>query len=84
MSLGDGVLKSRGFSNHYWWCWVGIGVLIMGNVIFNIGLIAAHAYLPRESCCCLVLESGCFLTFLGMPARGFCPQEMSRKCCVPK
>eukprot|EP00891_Asterochloris_glomerata_P009650 jgi/Astpho2/9650/Aster-03918 len=50
MSLGDGVLKSRGFSNHYWWCWVGIGVLIMGNVIFNIGLIAAHAYLPRPAC----------------------------------
>ena len=32
-------------ADHYWWCYVGIGVLIAGTVLFNIILIWAHQYL---------------------------------------
>lgn len=28
-TLGDAVLRFRGFSGHYWWTWVAIGFIIV-------------------------------------------------------
>ena len=35
-------------ADHYWWVWIGVGVLIISVVGFNFVLIWAHGFLGRE------------------------------------
>ena len=43
--------KLKSFTaDHYWWCWIAVGVLIIGTVIFNIILVWAHQRLGGETC----------------------------------
>lgn len=47
-SIGDVVLGQRGLPNQEWWIWLGVGVIAIAWVLFQIGNWANHAYLDRE------------------------------------
>ncbi|KAK9916362.1 hypothetical protein WJX75_001804 [Coccomyxa subellipsoidea] len=44
-SVGDVVLGQRGLPNQEWWIWLGVGVIAIAWVLFQIGNWANHAYL---------------------------------------
>lgn len=45
MTLGNGTLAQYGFPDHYFWCWIAVGVLVLGTLLFNIILVWAHQHL---------------------------------------
>jgi len=44
-TLGEAVLKSRGFPRHQYWYWIGVGALIGYTLLFNICFTLALGYL---------------------------------------
>lgn len=46
-TLGEAVLKSRGFPRHQYWYWIGVGALIGYTLLFNICFTLALGYLDR-------------------------------------
>lgn len=50
LGFGNGLLavRCRATADHYWWVWIGVGVLTISVVMFNFVLIWAHGFLGRK------------------------------------
>ncbi|KAK9836331.1 hypothetical protein WJX81_006307 [Elliptochloris bilobata] len=43
--LGLTILDQKGLPHEHWWIWLGVGVIILFTILFNIGTWLCHAYL---------------------------------------